>query len=159
MALANRYPAFATALTQSKETDVKIEVRQSIGAISSGAPATGVVIESVELVNPDVMRGLAHLVTEPLAKIYSQGFKETPVILIDGIHVATSLVPENNILSLIALMVRRLPQVRFIVTSRPDPRVMAELPGVEVVDLISHSESLNEDLRSYVVRGFETVTK
>lgn len=157
LALANRYPAFATALTQTRETDVRIDVRQSIGAaLSPGAQVTGVVIESLELVNPDVMRGLAHLVTEPLAKLYSQGFTENPVILVDDLNVATSLVSENNILNLIALIVRRLPQVRFILTSRPDPRVMAELPGAEIIDLVSHSESLNEDIRSYVERGLDT---
>jgi tetratricopeptide (TPR) repeat protein/MinD-like ATPase involved in chromosome partitioning or flagellar assembly len=156
LALANRYQEFATALTQTRETDVRIEVRQSIGSLSPGAQATGVVIESVELVNPDVMRGLSHLVTEPLAKLYSQGFNESPVILVDGLDVATSSVSGNNIVSVISHIVRRSPQVRFILTSRPDPRVMAELSGAEILDLVSHSESLNEDIRNYVETNLGT---
>lgn len=157
LALATRYAEFATALTQTPETDVKIEVRQSIGSLSPGAQVIGVVIESLELVNPDVTRGLEYLVIKPLAELYSQGFTQKPVILVDGLDVATALVSENNILSLIALIVRRLPQVRFILTSRPDPRVMAEIPLGEIVDLGSHADSLTGDIRRYVESSLATL--
>jgi tetratricopeptide (TPR) repeat protein/MinD-like ATPase involved in chromosome partitioning or flagellar assembly len=152
LALANRYPGFATALAELNESQIQIDVRQNISATASGGQVVGIQIDSIHLAEQDVRRVYAQLVREPLQKLYAQGFSETIVILIDGLDAALVYDSQDNLVSLGALAVRQLPpQVRFILTSRRDPRVLTAFNEASMLDLVNDLPFIEGDIQTYAL--------
>ncbi|MGH8471572.1 MAG: hypothetical protein ACREVJ_03725, partial [Gammaproteobacteria bacterium] len=107
----------------------------------------------------EVQKVFAILVLEPLRQLYAQGFSGTIVILIDGLDEALSYAARDNLVDLATQAVRQLPsQVRFIVTARPDPRVLAAFSEKTVVDLGSAGGDI-QDLRAYALQRLPMLPK
>jgi MinD-like ATPase involved in chromosome partitioning or flagellar assembly len=151
--LAARYPTFARALAAAVTPEIKVDVKQTIGAGSYGSQVTGVSVGSVRLTGISPVRAFQQVIREPLRALCEPGFTDTVLLVIDGLDVAVADARRDSIVSLLshAITGNWLPvQVRILATTRPDPRVTGELPGT-VVDLGEDPNSTS-DIAEYVDR-------
>jgi WD40 repeat protein len=159
LALADRYPIFAQALTQIGERHPKIHIQQSVGQATDSA-ITAVKIDTLEVGGLSARKAFAHLVSEPLEVLAQSGETATILILVDALDEALTFDQDDNLVTLLAAVTddpRDLPQqVRFIVTSRPDPRV-TDLIGKPVLDLIDDAPADQHDVQAYAARRLTPV--
>lgn len=159
-ALANRYPRFAKALARTAEHhEINVgKVEINVGA-AADSHITGVAI-SVTINNLSARAAFDLTVRGPLEALCTPDFKETIVVLVDSMDEALAYNPEENIPQLLADATsspQNLPgKVRFLLTSRPDPSILAML-GEPALDLLENAPpDANEvyDYAKYRLRAY-----
>ncbi len=159
--LGEKLPDYGKALANTiKPVHLRVEVNVQIKSMT-GSKLTGVYIENLKESDPD--NELDILIRAPLAeleKIYAQQQQEPPkaaVILIDSLDEAVTTTGNENIVTLLAkLSESDLPVwVRFILTSRPEDRVMRELKSLKPYKLEKMSEDNLKDIRNYIDKRVE----
>jgi WD40 repeat protein len=159
LALADRYPAFALALTQIGQRHPEIHVQQTVGQ-ATASEITAVKIGTLEVGGLSARRAFAHLVAEPLAAVAHNGEAGIILILVDALDEALTFDQDDNIVTLLADVTddpRDLPnQVRFLVTGRPDPRVV-DLIGKPALDLVDDAPDSQHDVHAYAERRLASV--
>ena len=177
LALSSRFPEFVQALVEINGSDNTIEVQQKISATTAGGRIMKTQIGNISVEGLDVRTAYARLLLEPLNLMYKRGFSEPVIFLIDAIEAtltyepvdnrqydsdlidngSTDNEPRDNLVSLAALAMRRLPrQVRLILTSRSNPRVRRAFDKAMVMDLVTDSpDAVAGDIRSYALKMLE----
>lgn len=150
--LSARYPAFAKALSEnSGDQRIQIEVEQNVQNISGGL-VTGVIIKKLQvssILPEDVYN---RVVREPLGALFAEDPSVQVVILVDALDEALLYRGELGIVSLLA-QAKGLPiGVRFILTSRNDPRIIDQFKPMHCLDLSSpeYVYDTDTDIRRYV---------
>jgi Cdc6-like AAA superfamily ATPase len=149
--LAALHPDFASALVQLRNREIRLDVTQHIGSSEPGGRVVGVWINEVRIGKVSARAAFEDLVARPLEALYASGFGETIVILVDALDEALAYRGGgDNLLQLLSQATGKdLPsRVRFLLTSRNDPRVLRAIHG-ERVDLSDASANL-DDVRHYV---------
>lgn len=150
-ALANRHKAFREALLQVGDRNVSFNVVQNVGAADT---VTGVTIQDLHVSNLTSRAAFDHIVRGPLEALCGPGFRETILILVDGLDESLTYDPDDTIVALLG-HARDLPEnVRFILTSRPDERVTGAL-GPAALDLIVNAPDDTDDVRDYAYRRLD----
>ncbi|MBE9228726.1 NACHT domain-containing protein [Phormidium sp. LEGE 05292] len=153
--------ALLNTIKATLEADVKIQVKQA-----SDSKIREVYIENLnpsDLEKEDLENVLDILIRAPLAalpKIYDERHKPAPeraVFLIDALDVAVSTEDaaqdDEDIVTLLAALLEdeSLPcWVRFILTSRPDRRVLREFEPLQPYKLEEMSQQNLGDIRHYI---------
>jgi WD40 repeat protein len=155
--LANSYQIFAESLLNlGSQQDITIKTETRVAKAAAGVEIKNVVIESLTIGNLSARKAFDVLVRGPLEKLCNKDFRENIVILVDSLDEALTYDPEEeNILTLLQDATDHpadLPiQVRFILTSRPDPRVLRAL-GKRTLDLIDDAPADVDEVRDYAYR-------
>jgi WD40 repeat protein len=155
--LANSYQIFAESLLNvGSQQDITIKTETRVSKAAAGVEIKNVVIESLTIGNLSARKAFDVLVRGPLEKLCNKDFRENIVILVDSLDEALTYDPEEeNILTLLQDATDHpadLPiQVRFILTSRPDPRVLRAL-GKRTLDLIDDAPADVDEVRDYAYR-------
>ncbi len=149
--LAVSYPSIAVDLAGESPTGVRIDVKQTIGSVKSSAQVAGVQVRvNVTDLSPLVAFDL--LIRRPLHLLCRGDFDDTILIAVDGVEAAVDAETKETILSVITYAIfgeSGLPrQVRLLLTSRPDPRVLASVKSM-VVNLDEDAEATLQDIRQY----------
>lgn len=148
--LANRFPPFAAALLQVPHRDITIT--QNVGSAESGSQVIGMAIQSLNIGNLSARAALDWVVRRPLENLCKPDIDRAILILVDSLDEARTYGPDENIVMLLADTTRNaqdLPQqVRFLLTSRPDPRVL-ELIGKPSLDLVADAPPDAHEVRLY----------
>jgi energy-coupling factor transporter ATP-binding protein EcfA2 len=152
--LAARYQAFAEALAVTTVVGVNIPVIQTIGSGGQGSQVVGVSIGPIAIGAIPVADAFTSVIRRPLEAMCSvAGFDESVLLVVDGLDAALSAGPSDGILSLLSHAFGPTgelpPQVRAMVTARPDPRIVAAL-GHTRVDLALGPEPA-QDIRAYAL--------
>ena len=153
--------ALLNTIKATLEADVKIQVKQA-----SDSKIREVYIENLnpsDLEKEDLENVLDILIRAPLAalpKIYDERHKPAPeraIFLIDALDVAVSTEDaaqdDEDIVTLLAALLEdeSLPSwVRFILTSRPDRRVLREFEPLQPYKLEEMSQQNLGDIRHYI---------
>ncbi|HEX5702374.1 MAG TPA: WD40 repeat domain-containing protein [Pyrinomonadaceae bacterium] len=153
--LAKRYAAFTKELLKVGDTNVNISVVQNLGAVDK---ATGVEIAELHVSNLSSRAAFDSIVRGPLEGMYTGGFKEQIVILIDGLDESLSYDAENTIVALLGQATDLPSQVRFVLTSRPDERITAAL-GEPDLDLIKNAPDNETDVYDYALKRLSLLPK
>jgi hypothetical protein len=131
--LARRYPtSFAPALVETATRGkVQINVTQQIQEVSGSA--TGVNIERLDVRSLAAEDAFRLVVREPLEKMFRQGFAEPVIVLVDALDEATGYEGRVDIPTLLRNVQTLPPQVRFLLTLRPEPDLLRpfRLAGTE----------------------------
>lgn len=149
--LAARYPTFARALATIAGPQIKVDIKQTIGAATYGSQVTGISVGSVRLSGLSPVRAFQQAIREPLRALCEPNFTDTVLIVVDGVDAALSDSGSDSIVSLLAHAIsgKWLPsQVRILATTRPDPRVVGELGGASI-DL-SQDPNTASDVVQYI---------
>ena len=155
--LANKYQPFAQALLKTGDQNITINSTITAGSAESIA---GVLIQDLHIANVSTRVAFDRVVRKPLEQLYSEYPNETIVILVDSLDEALTINNDENIMTLISNIIddpADLPaNVRFILTSRPDPRVLSRI-GKASLDLIDDSPEGIDDVQKYAYRRLQTL--
>lgn len=149
--LADQFPAFAEALAKVRQAGVTIDARQTIGSVASGSSVRNVVIENLHVSNLSSRVAFTHLVRDPLQSLCVRDPAMRILILIDSLDEALTYTSHEHIVSLLETNRDLPPQVRFILTSRPDAQVLSSI-GSPSLDLIADAPDAEADVFAYALR-------
>lgn len=114
---------------------------------------TGVHIEHIgnfSVHAPSAIVAFNEMIVRPLQRLYAGGFAQPLLILVDGLDEAAA-VGDETIITLLANAHGLPPDVRFVVTSRPDDAALCHLEGRHASLLIdAESEENVADVRRYL---------
>jgi WD40 repeat protein len=147
--------AFAVALLASTGPEINIKATQHVGTATNGAQVKNVVIESLHVGNTSPRVAFDRIVRKPLEALYSDGFEGSVLVLVDGLDEALTYTSEEHLVALLDDVLDQpgeLPgRVRFVLASRPDPRILAAL-GETHLDLEADAPPDTDDVRDYAHR-------
>jgi len=140
---------FSDALVATLADRVQITVEQHVDTVKSGGNVTGVAIGRLDLGALGDELSFDRTIREPLMQLYKGKYEETTLILVDALDEALTYTGSINIVQLLAKLTDLPKQVRFLVTTRNDPRVLFLHHEVEPFDLIDDATDDADDVRLY----------
>ncbi len=160
--LADRYPGFRQALAaRAAEGGVTLNIvgRAEVVTAEAGAEVSGVRI-AVHIEGASARSAFDRLLRRPLEALCRDGFNEQIVILVDGLDEALAYGDQPTLVEVLRAATdapEELPsQVRFLFTSRPDPRVTDQM-AERVLDLVVDAPFDEHDVRDYVDRRLAAI--
>ena len=149
--LSGTVPGFASSLVQvSSELvgrtigEVSIHGSASVQQAAENATVTGV---RITIRNTTVDEAVDRLLYRPLTRLQ---LATTPTVLIDAIDEALTYGGQSTIPELILGRARDLP-LRFMVTTRPDPRILSSIEDSRAVDLVDDAPLDVDDIKEYAL--------
>lgn len=156
--LAGRYKEYAAALMSLSEKTV-YKAEQHVATVAAGATlnATAFDLGGVSLAGLSPRDAFNRAVLAPLRGMYEDGFDGSLTILVDALDESLSRDSGPSILDLIAHVGSAPRKVRFILTSRNEGRVLAELLDAACFDISDkENDELNrKDVNDYAVWRLE----
>ena len=150
--LAGRYQVFAEALAEKRsDRRTSIEVTQTVASMTGGQ-AVGLAINKLDVGGLSPEDAFIHVVREPLEALLDKEPDRQVVIMVDALDEALSYSGDLNIVSLLAQAEHLCRNVRFILTSRLDARVVNEFLSVREFPLSTaeFDHFHQKDLRGYI---------
>lgn len=140
---------FAQAMVDELAPDLSVNVRQQIQ--QNWGTVIGTRIEQLVIAHRDPMAVYNQVIRQPLWRLAGRRPDLRVLILVDGLDEALT-VQRPNIVSLIAGSMDLPPGVRFVLTSRDEPKVHDQFDGLRTLDLSApeHVKSADADLRAYI---------
>jgi len=140
---------FAQAMVDELAPDISMSVRQQVQ--ENWGTVIGTRIEQLVIAHRDPMAVYNQVIRQPLRRLASTRPDLRVLILVDGLDEALT-VQDPNIVSLIAGSMDLPPGVRFVLTSRDEPKVRDQFDDMRTLDLSApeHVKSAGADLRAYI---------
>jgi hypothetical protein len=150
--LTRNVKGFRDALVATLGHKVQITINQDVNIVESGASVTDVNISRLDLGDLSDEFSFNQTLREPLKRLYEEGGNEPIVILVDALDEALTYTGNTNIVQLLAKLTDLPAPVRFIVTTRPDPRVLMHFSDSRYLNLTADA-SPEIDLKILVWLG------
>jgi len=147
--LTRSIEGFGDALAATLADQVKISGRVDAGKVETGGSATGVYIERLDLGALSDELSFDRVLREPLKNLYESGYDAPMILLVDALDEAETYTSSPTIVRLLARLTDLPDQIRVLVTTRPDPRVLKQYRGVTPFDLIEDAMADKDDVRLY----------
>jgi hypothetical protein len=149
--LTRNVGGFSTALAATLSDRVQFTINQDIGKIDEGGGVTGFIIERLDIgrLGGDEEafdRGFC----QPIKKLYASGYQKPILILIDGLDEAQTYTGSITLVNLLSRLADLPAQVRILVTSRPDPRVLSLFQTARSLDMVDNAPEDVDDIPIYV---------
>ncbi|MCK4792265.1 MAG: hypothetical protein KAV87_51520 [Desulfobacteraceae bacterium] len=154
--LTRNVKGFSDALVATLSDQVIISGRADVGQVAAGGSATGLVIEHLHLGTLSDELSFDRVLRESLKILYESGHNAPMILLVDGLDEAEIYTSSPTIVRLLTRLTDLPNQIRILVTTRPDPRVLKHYHGVTQFDIIKDAPNDNEDVRRY---AFEQMCK
>lgn len=149
--LTDRVLGFADALRASLEDLVTMIPIQKVETVERGASLTGIQIGTLNLAGLGEELSFNRILREPLKKLYEAGYDEPMLLLVDALDEALTYTGIIDIVRLLAKLDDLPTQVRILVSTRPDPRILKYYRRNPVVDLIEDAPPDQDDVRAYAL--------
>src|SRR5262249_12350234 len=94
---------------------------------------------------------------EPLKKLYEGGYGEPMVLIVDSLDEAATYRGDTDLVQLLSKLEDFPEPVRFLATTRPDPRVLMHYHGVRRLALILDAPVSEDDVRLYTRQRLSSV--
>ena len=154
--LTETVEGFGEALLKTVPEQIKISVTQKIEQISD-SHVTGVAISSLNMGSLGDEASFNRLVREPIKQLYADGYSQPIMLLIDSLDEAETYTGDITIGRLLSKLDDLPEQVRFVMTTRPDPRILDHF-NAQPFDLIDNAPATATDIQQYVyeqLKAFE----
>jgi hypothetical protein len=153
--LRERVAGFREAAANSLHpSQVDISVHQFVaGNVEPGGQVTGASIGQINVHGASEESHFDSALRTPLKTLYATGYQKPIVLLIDALDEALTRTVTRGEITLVQLLgkLEDLPeQVRVVVTTRDDPRVLKEFFDSVCFDLIEQAPAGSADLREFV---------
>jgi hypothetical protein len=142
-------PGFGSALATTLSDLVKISVDQRINTVEAGGSVTGIYVEQLNLGVLGDETSFDRTLREPLKQLYEGGYQEPLLLLVDGLDESATYTGDITIVRLLARLNGLSKQIRLLVTTRPDPRVLKYYQDAKTFDLIKDAPRDVDDVRLY----------
>jgi hypothetical protein len=147
--LTVRIPGFRTALTDSLSLNgdsIKVDVR--VGNVEGGGRVIGVE-QHIHIDEVDVHSAFDRTVVRPLEQLAAANNASPVVVLIDALDEGLLSKTRKSIPELLAVYLPILPpNVRFVLTTRPDPRI-SRLFDTQAIDLVADAPTGTDDVLTF----------
>lgn len=152
--LAHNVSGFSDALAATLEDRVRISTVQQIGKMEAGSSATGVHIERLDLGGLGEELSFEQALHRPLWKLCANGYNKPILLLVDALDEAATYTGTIDLVRLLKKL-SDLPQnVRVLMTTRPDPRVLKFYNKVKPFDLLEDAPKDVNDVHLYACERF-----
>lgn len=121
----------------------------SVGTVETGGRVTGLSIGTINLKDLDDQARFNRSVRDPLNNLYKHSTPGPILVIIDSLDEALTYSGGVKIPDLLATLSDLPYQVRFLTTTRPDPRVLQPFFQVPRLDLVDDAPPDAEDVRRY----------
>lgn len=147
--LTHNVPGFSDALAGILEDRVRISTVQQIGKMEPGSRVTGVHIERLELGGLGEELSFEQALHRPLWKLCANGYTQPILLLVDALDEAAMYTGTIDLIQLLKKF-SDLPQnVRLLVTTRPDPRVLKFYNKIKPFNLLTDAPEDVNDVHLY----------
>jgi tetratricopeptide (TPR) repeat protein len=146
--LTHTAQGFNDALIKTLPKEIQIDVKQTVG-IANASTITGVHIESLNIGTLSDEASFNRLVRDPLKQLYNDGYSQPILILIDSLDEAETYTGNIKIVHLLTKLTDLPKQIRFLLTTRPDPRILKYFPDSQLFDLIGNAPATSDDIQQY----------
>jgi pimeloyl-ACP methyl ester carboxylesterase len=150
--LTERVTGFADAVKATLANRVQISATATAGTVATGGAVTGLIINRIDLGTLGDEFSFDRAFTQPLKQLYANGYVEPMLLLVDALDEALGYSGDNNLPKLLSTLDDLPRQVRILMTSRDDPRVLAFYDEVKPLDLIKDAPPSIDDVRDYAGR-------
>jgi hypothetical protein len=149
--LTRGVPGFGPALAATLGDQVQITAEQHVGHVATGGSVTGIYIANLDLRSLSEELSFNRILRDPLKRLYADGYKEPLLLLVDALDEALTYTGSTNLVQLMSKLTDFPPQVRFLATTRPDPRVTKYFRDARPLDLIAEAPPDVDDVRVYAL--------
>jgi hypothetical protein len=148
---------YARALKDVGDRNINIDVRIQAGTVQPGGSVTGLVIQNLVIQGLNVQEAFNRAVLDPLRAIYETGYDQPILVLVDSLDEALTSSTEVKIVDLLAGVEGMDSRVRFILTSRLEPRVESRFPSAGRLSLSdpAHQDDNDRDIAAFVTLRLE----
>lgn len=155
--LAANVPGFQAQLEKSLAGPLQLNasVLQDVGTVQSGGTVVGL---QLNLSGYDEESSFNRALYEPLKKLIEGGHMEPIVLMVDALDEAITYSGPTNIVRLLARFQDLSPQIRILVTTRPEERVFEQLPLVRVLDVVQDRPVDTDDIQTYANQQLGSLT-
>ena len=157
--LASRYPPFAQALVEKQaDRSIQMDVRQTVDHVEGGR-VTGIHIEALHLGRLSPEDAFLRVVREPLEALFEGGTETSIVILVDALDESLLYAGGEGIVPLLA-EVDFLPDgVRFLLTTRPDERVLNRFLDAAELNISAEARARQNrgDVAAFIRRSLDDI--
>jgi hypothetical protein len=130
-------PQYAGALVSSGGPSFVLKINQQVSSVSGASQVVGIANLSLDLSGLSAEDAFNRAVISPLHEMVAQGYQQPIIILVDALHESLAYSGRVKIADLLARLEHLPPQVRWVVTSLPDPNLESRFPEVYRIDLSS----------------------
>lgn len=155
--LVRNVEGFGAAAADVLKEHISISNEQHIGKIEPGAAVTGIHIDNLYIDGLSDELSFDRVLRETIKKLYEDGYNKSMILLVDSLDEAMTYTGSIKIVELLAKLDDLPDKVRFIVTTRPDPRVLKyygkpKPSGLtkNSIDIIKDAPEDIDDVESYV---------
>ncbi|MCZ7572412.1 MAG: hypothetical protein M5U01_27990 [Ardenticatenaceae bacterium] len=149
--LTRSIEGFGDALAGTLSERVQISVDQAIGTVATGGSVTGITIGRLDLSTLGDELSFDRAFSQPLKRLYAGGYAEPMLLLVDALDEAQTYSGSAALVQVLARLADLPSQVRLLVTTRPDPRVLKYYREFKRFDLIADAPGDGDDVRQYVI--------
>jgi hypothetical protein len=143
--LGNRIPDFNQILLESLSEYIVYAPRQEVGR-AENSPVIGNYIERLDLGELETQETFSRALGRPLKKLYQGNYKEKILLLVDALDEAYGA---SGLVQLLAGLTDLPVQVRLLITTRGDPRLLKEYAHADRLDLVQDCPPGEADIRDY----------
>lgn len=148
--LTRNITGFGDALAAMLTERVQINVTQNADTVESGSTVTGVSIGRLDLNALGDEQSFDCAISQPLKRLYEDGHDQPMLLLIDALDEAETYTGVR--LPQLLAQLDDLPrQVRFLATTRPDPRVLKYFQSAKLFKLSSQGIAHSDDIHAFVL--------
>lgn len=149
--LVRHIPEFAPALSATLAERVRITATLTADHITGGE-VSSVRIDYLDLGAWDDEASFSAAFFQPLQQLYNSGYTQSITILIDALDEAYAYSGRISLVHLLSRLESLPDPVRFIVTTRPDPRLLRFFRTAPSLDLVSDAPDGPAEVAAYVSR-------
>jgi hypothetical protein len=141
--------------------DSKIDLKTSQKIQANYGTAIGIKIENLILNAPSPAIAFTHSVTQPLKELYTSGYDQQIIISVDALDEAAQFSGLETIIDLLTNAGPLPSQVRFVLTSRPDPEVQRNFESRQIplftldAGLSENTQDVQNFLRNRIDQSLE----
>ncbi|MCB0034524.1 MAG: hypothetical protein KDE51_10915 [Anaerolineales bacterium] len=142
---------FDEALMRALEPyGIKLEINQTIGHVEAGATVTGLEIKNVNLAGLTDTDSFDISFMQPLRELYKNGYDQPMLILVDSMDEAWSGNERGQeLVKALGELAGLPPQVKLLITSRPDPRLLKHFQQARHFDLVTDAPNDVTDILDF----------
>jgi hypothetical protein len=155
--LNDSIPQFAAAWAATHADKVNLVGHATAENVDAGAEMTGLRTGDLYLGSQPESTSFAEGFVAPLRELFEQGYDEEILILVDALDEEAAISGDASLAEMLSRDEDLPPKVRFIVTTRDEPRVLQHFDQ-EPFDLIKNSPRDIDDVRDYAIARLRSST-
>jgi hypothetical protein len=148
--LANHIPDFQKALLETLSERVVFAPQQEVGQVTDHSQAIAMQIQRLDLSGLEEQVSFDRALRFPLIRLYQQGYHERLLLVVDAMDESYTYTRGLGLVQILSGLTDVPTEVRWLLTTRPDPRVLKTYRRALKLDLVKDCPAGQAEIRTYV---------